>query len=57
MVAWRMYLALFLAVIVAHYVSGYVPVPGIGLPFGLERAAVSAIIVIILFLIFERAGL
>jgi hypothetical protein len=54
-----MYLALFLAVIVADIVGGFVIgyVPYIDLPFGLGTSIVSAIIVIVLFVIFEKIGL
>ncbi len=53
----RMYIALFLAVIVASFIGSFVPPLGLNLPFGLEGPIVSAIIVIILFILFQKIGL
>ena len=57
LVAWRFYIALFLAVIVADQVGRFVPSLNLGMPFGLEGSIVAAVIVTVMLLIFERIGL
>jgi hypothetical protein len=56
---WKLYLGVFLAVVIAEILTTFVyrPIVVLGLPFGLDSAIVSAIIVLVLFIILDRIGL